>query len=113
MTDLGTLEVLSSVHTISITLIHSNFEKEAHFKMSESPKRLIKTRTLVTTLQSLLVLPSISASIAGDVLPEAVLIKNILEEMIASLVRTLCHTYQLSPSNQASHIIFDNPISLK
>ena len=25
----------------------------------------------------------------------------------------MCHSYRLSPSNQASHTIFDNPISLK
>ena len=25
----------------------------------------------------------------------------------------LCHPYRLSPSNQVSHTIFDNPISLK
>jgi hypothetical protein len=55
--------------------------------MSETPKRnRLKTRTLVTTLQSLMVLPSISAAIGGDVLPEAILIQNILEEMLASLV---------------------------
>ena len=54
--------------------------------MNGVEKHKIKTRTLVTTLQSLLVLPSISASMGGDVLPEAVLIKNILEEMLASLV---------------------------
>jgi hypothetical protein len=57
--------------------------------MNGAQKHKIKTRTLVTTLQSLLVLPSISASIGGDVLPEAVLIKNILEEMLASLVNAL------------------------
>jgi len=50
-------------------------------------------RALVTTLQNLLALPSISSSISGDVLPEAVLIRNILEEMLASLVTlaSLCH----------------------
>ena len=27
--------------------------------------------------------------------------------------KALCHAYRLSPSNQASHTIFDHPISLK
>ena len=27
--------------------------------------------------------------------------------------RSLCHSYRLSPSNQGSHTIFENPISLK
>ena len=40
----------------------------------------------MTTLQSLLALPSINTTFGGDVLPEAILIKNILEEMLASLV---------------------------
>jgi hypothetical protein len=43
----------------------------------------------VTTLQSLLALPSINTTLGGDVLPEAILIKNILEEMLASLVRSV------------------------
>ena len=36
-----------------------------------------------------------------------------LQRYFSNMVKSLCHSYRLSPSNQASHIIFDSPISLK
>lgn len=55
------------------------------------------------TLQSLLVLPSINTTFGGDVLPEAILIKNILEELLASLVRSV-------PLKVNLHVQFYNAI---
>jgi hypothetical protein len=51
----------------------------------------------------LLVLPSINTTFGGDVLPEAILIKNILEELLASLVRSV-------PLKVNLHVQFYNAI---
>ena len=39
------------------------------------------------------------------------LLRYLCNNVMAQVI--LCHSYRLSPSNQASEIIFDNPISLK
>ena len=38
---------------------------------------------------------------------------EIMRQIAFQEKQTLCHHYQLSSSNQASHTIFDNPISLE
>ena len=52
------------------------------FQMKESRSKSIKRRSQVAdVLQALHVVPSFSETFSGDVLPEAVLLKNILEEI--------------------------------
>ena len=52
-------------------------------KRSETKSALLKRKSTVSNvLQSLHVVPSFSEAFSGDILPEAVLLKNILEEMI-------------------------------
>ncbi len=55
--------------------------------MKKAAKRAkLKTKTIVDALHSLNLIPSFSTSdFGGDVLPEAVLIRNILDEMLFSL----------------------------
>ena len=45
----------------------------------------LKTKTVIDALQSLRLIPSFTAQFSGDVLPEAILLKNILEEMLSSI----------------------------
>ena len=54
--------------------------------MKESRNKSVSRRSQVTdVLQTLHVVPSFSETFSGDILPEAVLLKNILEEMMTSL----------------------------
>jgi hypothetical protein len=54
--------------------------------MNKIRKNTMKTKTIVDALQTLSLIPSFSTSdFGGDVVPEAILIRNILEEMVASL----------------------------
>ena len=48
-------------------------------------KPKLKTKTVIDVLQSLRLIPSFTAQFSGDVLPEAVLLKNILEEMMSNI----------------------------
>ena len=62
--------------------------------MKESRSKSLKRRSQVSdALQTLHVIPSFAETFSGDVLPEAVLLKNILEEMMTSLnyISTLCY----------------------
>ena len=55
-------------------------------KRSETKSALLKRKSTVSNvLQNLHVVPSFSEAFSGDILPEAVLLKNILEEMMTSL----------------------------
>merc|ERR1711893_493367 len=49
-------------------------------------KSALRTKTLIDAMQTLNIIPSFSTSnFGGDILPENVLIKNILDGMVASL----------------------------
>ena len=58
----------------------------------------MKTKVLVTTLTSLRVIPHFHADFGGDVLPEAIVVKNIVEEMFSSveIQAELCSQLQVS-----------------
>ena len=45
----------------------------------------LRTKTVIDALQSLRLIPSFTTQFSGDVLPEAILLKNILEEMLCSI----------------------------
>ena len=49
----------------------------------------LKTKTVIDALQSLKLIPSFTTQFSGDVLPEAILLKNILEEMLYRYVPNL------------------------
>ena len=65
------------------------------------------------------VVPSFSETFSGDILPEAVLLKNILEEMMTSLNHLSTLTYlltaplQSSPLNANSKMISDEKQQLR
>ena len=45
----------------------------------------LKTKTVIDAMQSLRLIPSFTTQFSGDVLPEAILLKNIMEEMLYSI----------------------------
>ena len=61
----------------------------------------MKTKVLVNTLTSLRVIPHFHSDFDGDVLPEAILFKNIVEEMFSSveILAELSNQLQVSPCN--------------
>ena len=67
------------------------------YKMKESRSKSVNRRSQVAdVLQTLHVVPSFSEAFSGDILPEAVLLKNILEEMMTNLNYLSTLTYILT-----------------
>jgi len=65
--------------------------------MKESQSKSVNRRSQVAdVLQTLHVVPSFSEAFSGDILPEAVLLKNICEEMMTNLNYLSTLTYILT-----------------
>lgn len=71
-----------------------------------SKKAAMKTKTLVDALATLSLIPSFSTSdFGGDILPENVLVKNILEGMESSLSTLILIVQELSEPEKATLFI--------
>ena len=66
----------------------------------------MKTKTVVNTLQSLRLLPSVSTNFGGDLPPESILVKNILEEMMSSMTTLTSLVNQLENPKQSEAAAF-------
>ena len=60
-------------------------KSQSSLSRQQSQKNLTRRSQVADALQSLQVVPSFVEAISGDILPEAVLLKNILEQMMNSL----------------------------
>ena len=69
----------------------------------EKSEKDTRRSTVGDVIKTLRVVPSFAETFSGDVLPEAVLLKNILEEMMTSLGHLSTLSYILLASLQNTH----------
>ena len=76
-------------------------------------KPKLKTKTVIDVLQSLRLIPSFTAQFSGDVLPEAVLLKNIMEEMMSSISTLSGLNSLFNQKTDIGNILQENGVSEK